>query len=103
MNATYLYQVWTSISDHSILVVREDYGVKRGPGQWHFSKDILEDDSICKRLEAVLLEELTEDIMLQWEMLKIHVQDVVQEFTKFCRKQKVNELHSLQRLLREIN
>ena len=28
MNNTYLYQVWTSISDHSILVVREDHGVE---------------------------------------------------------------------------
>ncbi len=65
MNATYLYQVWTSILDHSILVVREDHRVERGLGQWHFSKDILEDDSICKQLEAVLLEELTEDTTLQ--------------------------------------
>ena len=36
-------------------------------------------------------------------MLKTRVCDTVQEFTKFHRKQKVSELHSLQRLLREIN
>ena len=96
----YQYQSWTSLSDHSMVIVHQKVMVDRGPGQWCFPDDVLEDDKLTTRISQLLQKDLgTDSICMHWEMLKLEIRDLIQEFTKFHKKQKHSELLSLQRLL----
>ena len=42
----YQYQCWTSLLDHSTLVLRSKPLVDVGPSQWQFPEDLLDDTSV---------------------------------------------------------
>ena len=50
MLGMYQYQSWTSLSDHSLVIVWQKVMVDRGPGQWCFPDDVLEDDKLTTRI-----------------------------------------------------
>ncbi len=74
MVEVYQYQSWTSLSDHSLVVVHQKMMVDRGPGQWHFPEDALEDDKLMPKISQLLQSELhTDSISMHWEMLKLEI------------------------------
>ncbi len=89
MSGMYQYESWTSLSNHSMVFVCQKVTVDRGPGQWHCPDDVLEDDKLTTRISQLLQKDLGIDsISMHWEMLKLEIRDLTQEFTKFHKKTK---------------
>ncbi len=77
MSGMYQYQSWTSLSDHSLVIVCQKVMVDRGPGQWQFPDDVLEDDELTTRISQLLQKDLgTDFISMQWEMLKLEIREL---------------------------
>ncbi len=82
----YQFSVWNQLSDHSCVVSKPNLELTRGPGQWHFAANNLEDQDMILKFRQLLISEL----------LKLQVRDLMQAWTKFQQKQKNCELNSLQ-------
>ncbi len=84
MSQSYQYQQWTALSDHSALILREKVWTDRGPGQWHFSDDLLEDQVMEQEIEKILDSNLDgNDPQLWWELIKLQIRGIAQYFAWF--------------------
>ncbi len=80
----YQFSVWNQLLDHSCIVSKPNLEMTRGPGQWHFAADILEDqDMILKFRQLLNSGSEYEDIQTSWELLKLQVRDFMQAWMKF--------------------
>lgn len=71
MQNTFQYQSWMSNSDHCALVLCEKPIVNRGPGQWRFSEDVLDNQLFVDAIDKVLHDDSEiSDIQLYWDTLK---------------------------------
>ena len=104
MSQSYQYQEWTVLSDHSALILREKVWTDRGPELWCLSDDLLDDPVIEQEIGTILDSNLDgNDPQLWWESLKLQVRETAQYFAQFQKVQRTQEIHSLQKLLREVN
>ena len=74
----YQYQYWTSLSDHSALVLRERSLTTQGPGQWHFAEDLLDNDMILHLIKQVIDSFDKEDPQQSWEVVKVQIKNISQ-------------------------
>ena len=74
----------------------------RGPGQWHFPDDVLDDEKHIQQFQQLFGNDYIKCPPFQWEALKLEVKSICQQITRFRRKQRNNELSNLHKLQKEL-
>ncbi len=104
MEERYQYVSWSSLSDHLCVIAKLCPNESRGPSQWQFPGDILDNLTQVQAFYELLTNPPNfDDVQVQWEAIKMGIRDISQEWTKFCKKQKRSEIASLHRLLHGVN
>lgn len=108
-NVQYVYYNYTSMSDHSFVVLHFNATVvERGPGLWILNNTLLSDDIYVENIRKIIEEQklcplYNTDVLIWWDNLKFKIKQYSKLYSMKKAKEKKQEFYYIQNRFKKIS